>query len=131
MTRMNCLAAEDTVAYVVLNANARYVQARLGSLTNLGRNTFNSPYFNIWNMGILKNNHITERFAVQLRVQAFDVFNHRNFTLGNLSVFQVTGNALNQGYTNLQATRSGTSFLNPSIFNGGSRVVEFGLKFTY
>lgn len=100
-------------------------------LANLGRNTFNSPYFNIWNIGILKNSHITERFAVQLRVQAFDVFNHRNFTLGNLSIFQVTANALNQGYTNLQATRSGTSFLNPSIFNGGSRVVEFGLTFTY
>jgi len=130
-TRVNCLAAEDTVGYVALNPNARYVQARPGSLTNLARNTFNSPYFNIWNMGILKTNHLSERLAMQFRVQAFDVFNHRNFTLGNLSVLQVTANALNQGYTNLQATRSGNSFLNSSIFNGGSRVVEFGLKLTY
>ena len=100
----------------------------MGALTNLGRNTVNSPYFNIWNMSVLKNNHLTERFGLQLRVDAFDVFNHRNFTIGNLSVFQVTTNSLSQGYANLNA---GSAFLNQNLFNGGSRTIQLGLKLTY
>src|SRR5437899_3264537 len=45
----NCGAA-NTVGYVAVNSNARYIQAGVGALSNLGRNTFNSPYFNVWNM---------------------------------------------------------------------------------
>jgi len=43
------------VGWVAENPNARYVQAQSGAVSNLGRNTFNSPYFNVWNMSILKN----------------------------------------------------------------------------
>ena len=121
-------ASAFTVGYVARIPNARFIQAGVGALTNLGRNTVNSPYFNIWNMSVLKNNHLTERFALQLRVDAFDVFNHRNFTLGNLSVFQVTTNSLSQGYANLNA---GSAFLNQNLFNGGSRTIQLGLKLTY
>ena len=121
-------ASAFTVGYVARTPNARFVQAGVGALTNLGRNTVNSPYFNIWNMAILKNSHLTERFGLQLRVDAFDVFNHRNFTLGNLSVFQVTTNSLSQGYANLNA---GGAFLNQNLFNGGSRTIQLGLKLTY
>lgn len=116
------------VGYVATVPNARFIQAGVGALTNLGRDTVNSPYFNIWNMSITKNNHLTERFGLQLRVDAFDVFNHRNFTLGNLSVFQVTTNSLSQGYANLNA---GSAFLNEHLFNGGSRTIQLGLKLTY
>ncbi len=118
----------NTVGYAANNPNARYVQAGVGTLSNIGRDTYNSPYFNVWNMSILKNNNLTERFHLQLRVEAFDVFNHRNFTLGNLSVFQVTANALSQGYANLNA---GSAFLNQNLFDGGSRTVQLGLKLTY
>lgn len=116
------------VGYVATTPNARFVQAGAGALTNLGRDTVNSPYFNIWNMSIMKNNHLTERCGLQLRVDAYDVFNHRNFTLGNLSVFQITTNSLSQGYANLNA---GSAFLNEKRFNGGSRTVQLGLKLTY
>ncbi len=121
-------SSANTVGYAANNPNAKYVQAGVGALSNIGRNTFNSPYFNIWNMAILKNNNLTERFHLQLRVEAFDVFNHRNYTLGNLSVFQLTTNALSQGYANLNA---GSAFLNQNLFNGGSRTVQLGLKLTY
>jgi hypothetical protein len=121
-------SSANTVGYAANNPNARYVQAGVGALSNLGRDTFNSPYFNVWNMSVLKNNNLTERFHLQLRVEAFDIFNHRNFTLGNLSVFSVTANALSQGYANLNA---GSAFLNQNLFNGGSRTVQLGLKLTY
>ena len=116
------------VGYVATTPNARFIQAGVGALTNLGRNTVNSPYFNIWNMSILKDNRLTERLGLQLRVDAYNVFNHPNFTLGNLSVFQVTTNSLSQGYANLNA---GSAFLNQNLFNGGSRTVQLGLKLTY
>jgi hypothetical protein len=121
-------SSANTVGYAANNPTARYVQAGVGTLSNIGRDTVNSPYFNVWNMSILKNNNLTERFHLQLRVEAFDVFNHRNFTLGNLSIFSVTANALSQGYANLNA---GSAFLNQNLFNGGSRTVQLGLKLTY
>jgi len=121
-------AAQNTVGYVAANPNARYIQAGAGALSNLGRNTFNSPYFNVWNMSILKNNQFTERFNLQLRVDAFDVFNHRQYTFGQLSVLGTNTNALSQGYANLT---SGSAFLNQFLFNGGSRTVQLGIKLTY
>jgi outer membrane receptor protein involved in Fe transport len=117
-----------TVGYAANTPNARFIQAGVGTKPNLGRNTFNSPYFNIWNMSILKNNHVTERFGLQIRVDAFDVFNHRQFTFGQLSVLGTNTNALSQGYANIN---SGSAFLNQSLFNGGSRTVQLGLKLTY
>jgi outer membrane receptor protein involved in Fe transport len=123
-------AADNThlVGYVAANPNARFVQAQAAAVSTLGRNTVDSPHFNVWNMSILKDNNLTERFHLQIRVDAYDVFNHPNFTLGNLSVFQVTTNALNQGYANLNA---GSAFLNQNLFSGGSRLVQLGLKLTY
>src|SRR6266478_6382221 len=117
-----------TVGYLATNPNAKYVQAGVGSLSNLGRNTYNSPYFNVWNMSILKSNQFTERFNLQLRVDAFDVFNHRQYTFGQLSVLGTNTNALSQGYANLT---SGSAFLNQFLFNGGSRTVQLGIKLTY
>ena len=67
-------------------------------------------------MALLKNNKLTERLGVQFRVSAFDVFNHPNFTLANLSVFPSNTNALNQGFTSLTSVPAGT-FLNPQIFD--------------
>jgi outer membrane receptor protein involved in Fe transport len=119
---------QNTVGYVANTPNARYIQAGVGAVPNLGRNTFNSPYFNVWNMSVLKNQKLTERFRLQLRVDAYDVFNHPNYTFGNLSVFQTTANALSQNYANLN---TGSGFLDKTLFDGGSRIIQLGLKLTY
>ena len=124
----NGCASANTVGYVANTAGARYTQAGVGTIPNIGRDTFNSPFFNNWNMSILKNNKITERVGLQLRVDAFDVFNHRQFTFGALSVIGTNTNALSQGYANLNG---GSAFLNQALFNGGSREVQLGLKITY
>ena len=124
----NACATGNTVGYVANTPNARYIQAGAGAVPNLGRNTFNSPYFNVWNMSILKNQKLTERFRLQMRVDAYDVFNHPNYTFGNLSVFQVTTNALSQNYANLN---TGSGFLDKTLFDGGSRIIQLGLKLTY
>jgi hypothetical protein len=128
-------ATKSTVGYLAANPNAKYIQAGVGAVSNLGRNTFNSPHFNIWNMAILKNSKVSERVGLQFRVEAFDVFNHPTFALGNFSVLGGTSNnvnSFNSGYVNLNAGVPAGTFLNPpALFNGGSRNVDFGLKITY
>ena len=53
----------------------------LGCVSNLGRNTFLGPGY--WNVdtSIFKNFKIKDRFNLQFRVEAFNVFNHTNFQL--------------------------------------------------
>ena len=46
---------------------------------NLGRNTFRGPGDNLWNLSLLKNINITERWKVQLRGDFINLWNHRNF----------------------------------------------------
>jgi hypothetical protein len=55
----------------------------LGCVSNLGRNTFVGPGY--WNAdtSLFKNFKFFERFNLQFRFEAFNVFNHTNFQLGN------------------------------------------------
>ncbi len=125
----SCSAA-NTVGYVAQNPGAKYIQAGVGALSNLGRDTFRSPPLNVWNMSLAKNNKLSERLGLQFRAEAFNVFNHPSFALSNPSVFPSSTNALNAAYTSITSVPNGT-FLNSQIFNGGSRRVEFAVKLTY
>jgi outer membrane receptor protein involved in Fe transport len=120
----------NIIGYVAANSAARYVAAREGTLTNIGRNTFTSPGLHVWNMSIFKNTSITERFRLQFRAEAFNVFNHRNFTLTSGSAFNTLGsnaNALSTSY----AVVTTPNFLNQKQFNGGSRFMQLGLKLIF
>jgi hypothetical protein len=122
--------SQSTVGYVAANPNARYIQAGAGAVANLGRNTADSPAFNVWNLAILKEDAVTERVHLGFRVEAYNVFNHPNFTIGSLSVFPSTTNALTQGYASLTGVAAGT-FLNSKIFNGGGRQIQLSIKWSY
>jgi hypothetical protein len=105
------------------------VQAGIGALANVGRNTVSSPGLNIWNMSLLKTNKLTERASLQFRFETYNTFNHRNFSVGlptnNGSIDQNTNtNPLNAGYIFVTSS----SFLNKFSFDGGSRNLELGLR---
>src|SRR6266446_5187631 len=107
----------NIVGYVAADPRARFVQAGVGALATTGRNTISSPAFNAWNMSVLKTTRFTERASLQLRASAYDVFNHRNFSIGlpsNNGALDSNTNAnpLNSGYIFVTATGS---FLNPHI----------------
>jgi Carboxypeptidase regulatory-like domain/TonB dependent receptor len=128
LTPKSCPAA-NTVGYVAVNPNARFVQAGVGALANVGRNTVSSPGLNIWNMSLLKTNKLTERASLQFRFETYNTFNHRNFSVGlptnNGSIDQNTNtNPLNAGYIFVTSS----SFLNKFSFDGGSRNLELGLR---
>jgi hypothetical protein len=126
-TSTACGSRANVVGYVATNPAAHFIRAGLGAITNSGRNIVNSPGFNLWNMSIFKNTSIKERYVVQFRAEAYDVFNHRNFTLADSSVFGSTANATSASY----AAVSTTGFLNQKQFNGGSRTMQLGLKVTF
>jgi hypothetical protein len=116
--------------YLARSPSARYVRAGMGALSNLGRNSFETPGMNIWNMSVLKNTRLTERFSFQFRVDAMNVFNHRNYTLAQPSVFQsgvilgTVNNALSTTYANVTADQ----FLDATQFTGGARQMQLGVK---
>jgi hypothetical protein len=126
-----CAGGSGNVAgYVAQNPNARYVQAAMGAFPNLGRNTFGTPGLNIWNMGLFKNTQLTERATLQFRVDTFNTFNHRNFSLAQPSVFQngvligTVNNALSTTYANVTSDL----FLDDKQFTGGARTMMLGVK---
>jgi hypothetical protein len=141
-----CGAEDDAniVGYVVapasigddsgpINTNARFVQAGVGAFANAGRNTVSTPGLNIWNMSLIKNTRITERFSLQFRAETYNTFNHRNFSIGlptnNGTIDQTTNaNPLSAGYI---FVTSGNLFLNNHQFNGGSRTMQLGLRLTW
>jgi len=128
-------AAANTVGYVAINPNAKWVATRVGGRAVSGRNVIDTPGLNNWNLGLFKNTAISETKYVQFRLDMINAFNHRQFSLagdpksGGGTIFQQVNNtnALNAAYANAAAT----NFLNPYSFNGGSRIIMLGLKFVF
>ena len=68
----------------------------LGCVGNLGRNTFVGPGYWAADTSMFKNFRVSERFHLQFRAEAFNVFNHTNFLIGDNSslhdpVFGIAG----------------------------------------
>jgi carboxypeptidase family protein len=115
----------------VINPNARFVQAQTGARANAGRNSVYAPGLNIWNMSLFKSTKVTERYTLQFRVDTYNTFNHRNFSVGlptnNGSIDQINNpNPFAASYVFVDSGNA--SFLNPHQFNGGSRTMQLGLK---
>jgi hypothetical protein len=130
----DCPGGSANVAgYVAQDPRARYVQAGMGAHSTLGRNSFGTPGTNIWNMSLLKHTKLTERFGLQFRIDAMNVFNHRNFSLAQPSVFQsgvilgTVNNAMSSTYANVTANQ----FLDAKQFSGGARQMQLGVKLTW
>lgn len=123
----------NVVGYVAENGNAKYVQAGVGARPNVGRDTISTPGLNIWNMSILKTIKFSERLSLQFRAATFNTFNHPNPSIGlptnNGTIDQnQNANPLSTAYPFVTA---GNLFLNNTIFNGGSRRMELGLKLMF
>ncbi|HJP95551.1 MAG TPA: TonB-dependent receptor, partial [Pyrinomonadaceae bacterium] len=52
-----------------------------GTFGNAGRNILTGPGFQNVNASLLKNTRLSERFNLQFRAEAFNLFNHPNFNL--------------------------------------------------
>lgn len=126
-----CAGGSANVAgYIAQNPSAGYVQAELGAFATAARNSFESPGVNIWNMGLFKDNKLRERTTLQLRVDTFNTFNHRNYSLAQPTVFQtgVLIGTVNNSLSTTYANVTSNLFLNDRQFTGGSRQMQLGVK---
>ena len=91
---------------------------------NIGRNVVIGPGFSNWDFALVKNTKITERVTWQIRVDAFDLLNHPNFTQP----------ALNGAYplaatTTVGVITGGTRF--PAGDSGSSRQLQLATKLMF
>jgi hypothetical protein len=76
---------DNVVGYNALNTKAKYIQAQVGALSNVGRNTVQLPAINDLDLTALKRFTITERFKLEFAAQAFNVLNHPQFIAGSIN----------------------------------------------
>jgi hypothetical protein len=62
------------------NTNA-FVFPPRGTFGNAGRNILDGPGYQNVNVSLVKNTSLSERFRLQVRAEAFNLFNHPNFNL--------------------------------------------------
>ena len=119
-------ATPYVVAYVANNPNAQYIQAQIGALANVGRNTLQAPPINDIDMTAVKRFSITERYKIEFQAQFFNVLNHPQWVGGNLNDIAPVG------FTGFQRDilepQSGI-FNQPSqVFSGNARSMQLALK---
>ena len=89
-----------------------------GFYGNLGRNTMIGPGFVNVDMSLVKITSVGERFTTEFRAEFFNVFNHANFWLPSVTVFNSNGTV--RGAAG-RITRTAAT----------SRQIQFGLKLSF
>jgi hypothetical protein len=91
----------------------------IGTFGNLGKNMLRGPRLFNTDLALVKDTRIAERYTVQFRFEAFNVFNNVNFQL-------YTGN----GNTGVDRYQADPTF--GQIFAAASpRILQFALKFRF
>lgn len=94
---------------------------------NLGRNTLRAPGLANWDMNISKRIRISERMFVELRGEAYNIWNHPNYGTPSVSPFSPA----QQGFRGDVDGSPAGRFLNWSIADAGGRVLRYNLKFQF
>ncbi len=86
---------------------------------NLGRNRFRGPGINNWDMVLQKSIRISERLGLELRTEAYNLFNRTQFNQ--------PGNRTSDPGTFGQST----SEVRRADGTSGARQIQFGMKLTF
>ena len=97
---------------------AAFVLPPTGTFGNAGRNILTAPGFQDIDFAVSKLTAIKERFSLQFRAEAFNLFNHPNFT-------QPSNNFVAANYGQILATRTARGDL------GSSRQLQLGMKLIF
>jgi hypothetical protein len=129
---------DNVVGYQALNPKARYIQAQLGALANVGRNTVLTPPTNNFDATLVKRFSFTERYKVEFAVQAFNLLNHPQFLpccaagVGPGALGGATNQVTSQGVTGaprnaLEPQRANFNDFS-SVFPSEARALQLSLK---
>jgi hypothetical protein len=100
----------------------------LGTFGNLGRNAVRGPHNVNADLALSRIFKINERYSVQARAEAFNVFNHANF-VGAISPAGGTTYAIFSNGVNPNNLSSSSFGRIPSAFD--PRIIQFALKFYF
>jgi hypothetical protein len=101
-----------------------FFNADQGTVGSLQRRFFSGPWNFSWDMGASKTVKILERHSIQLRAEAFNVFNHPSFYVGNEG-----SNATR--FTVNNATFGRITQLFGGISGAATRELQFGLYYRF
>ncbi|HTZ73892.1 MAG TPA: TonB-dependent receptor, partial [Candidatus Aquilonibacter sp.] len=87
-----------------------------GTIGNSRRRFFHGPGLNNWDMALIKDTSLTETKSLQFRFEAFNIWNHAQFSANNSSGFGVVGSS---GFGQITATY------------GQPRILQAALKFLF
>jgi hypothetical protein len=127
----NALGFDPAIGYTPVNPNAKFIVTGPGARSNLGRNSWTTPGFGVLNLSVGKRTFFGEARYLEVRADAFNVFNHPSFSLSNGNVFSnagVTVATTTPGYV----LPFDPNFLNaPALFSGGFRQITLVAKFVF
>ena len=104
---------------------------------NEGRNSLIGPHFRQFDFSVFKNTNITERLKLELRLEAYNLFNHPNFANPYLPNFiaDAAGNGFlstGQSAGPLRLTTTGDVGIGyPFLGSGGPRTLQVAAKFSF
>lgn len=118
----------QTVGYLVNNTNAQYIGGAAGVYANTPRNTLRLGQVNNFDMFAVKRFSVRDRFAVEVRGDAYNVFNHPQFTntpvsglfTPGLSAFSPLVNPASFGFGNYQ-----------NFLGNNPRLLQVALRLTF
>jgi hypothetical protein len=118
------------VAYLATNPNAQYIQAGLGAYANASRNTAPLKGINDWDLTALKRINLGGSRAFEFQAQAYNVFNHSQYTPGSINDISSVG-SFTSAETNF-VRPSNAAFNNPKLaFSNNPRSMELDAKFIF
>ncbi|MBI4905107.1 MAG: TonB-dependent receptor [Acidobacteria bacterium] len=121
-------SANQTVAYLALNPNARYIRAQAGTYANGGRMTLPLRGVNNWDITVMKNFSISENKRIQLRAEMYNAFNHSQFTPGVPNGVQPKSRTDTRNYL----IPGNPTFNNPeTAFGNNPRVIQLVARFQF
>jgi hypothetical protein len=104
---------------------AAFSLPEVGQYGSLGRGSIRGPSIKNFDLSIVKNWRMHDRYSLQFRAEMFNAFNHTNFNgidaglrLNNVAGDENFGKPLNPNFGRITATR-------------GPRETQFGLKFNF
>jgi hypothetical protein len=103
-----------------------------GTFGTMGRNTFPDSGFHNWDFSVSKNFKFGERIGLQGRVELFNILNHPNFAnpYGGQNGYGQNDPSAPASFGCGCATPD-VAAANPVVGSGGSRAIQFGLKFLF
>jgi Carboxypeptidase regulatory-like domain len=123
------LCANDLVAYVANNPNARYITAAAGTLPTSQRNTEPINPINDFDATAIKRFNFGEARSLEFQAQAYNLLNHAQYIPGSINnVFNPSTNTLSLSYQTASSSAFGEA---GKFFKANARTMQLTLKFNF